>query len=409
MNNQHTDASLRWNTRISRRERKELKKTRGSLCALRSLWFNFLVCCSSSYLLPIVQGVDVAKESSPDRNLTLDLGQNVTMQMKWIPAGKFLEGAEADKPKDNTPPREVTISKPFFMATTEVTRRQFDAFVVQTGYQTDSEKRGWATFWDRPTKSNKPISGRDWRHPGFEQDADHPVSCVTWNDANRFCEWLSKKSGRPLRLPTEAEWEYACRAGTTTHFQWGNDAQSNGLCNVADETLEQALKNMPPLAGIPADFTVAALTDGYPFTSPVARFKANAWGLHDMHGNLWEWCADWAKNEPFKGNKIDPRGPASGTKRVIRGGCWADKPNSARSISRVGWEPENADIGVGFRVCCEELAQASAASPQPAAPAGTQGASTPADRIKQIKQLMEQGLIDKEEYDRRVKEILDAI
>jgi len=365
-----------------------------------------------AFLLPIVRGVDVAKESSSDKNLTLDLGQNVTMQMKWIPAGEFL----TSKPSDDVmgspaaPKIKVAITKPFYMASTEVTRGQFEAFVSQSGYRTEAEARGWGTYWDKASKSNKPIPGRDWRHPGYEQDSDHPVACVTWNDANRFCHWLGEKTGRHVRMPTEAEWEYACRAGTTTRFQWGDKADAaKGWCNLTDETLRQALmKSVPP--GITSDNPICSWSDGYAFTSPAGRFKPNAWGLFDMHGNLWEWCADWQGNAyPGDGSSVDPHGPINGTKRVIRGGCWAEPPMFARSLSRVGWEPDNADFGVGFRVCCGEVAPASAASHQPTAPAGTQDAPSPADRIKQIKQLMEQGLIDKQEYDRRVKEILDAI
>jgi len=377
--------------------------------AIHNKTITLIAAIELAFLLPIVRGQDVAKESSSDKNLTLDLGQNVTMQMQWIPAGKFLMGsAENDKGKRKSeiPQHEVTISKPFYLAATEVTRRQFEAFISQTGYKTDAEKRGWSTYCDKATI--RQISGRDWVHPGYEQDPGHPVACVTWNDANQFCKWLGEKTGRPFRLPTEAEWEYACRAGTTTSYQWGdNPNEGKGWCNVSDKTLREALQNTAPTPGINTP-GVCPWPDGYVFTAPVGRFRANAWGLFDMHGNLWEWCADRFQKD-ISGNNVDPQGPTDGTQRVIRGGCFDETPQFFRSAVRVGWEEDRADFGVGFRVCCGEVAQASGASPQPTAPAGTQGTPTPADRIKQIKQLMEQGLIDKQEYDRRVKEILDAI
>ncbi|TSA31753.1 MAG: formylglycine-generating enzyme family protein [Verrucomicrobiaceae bacterium] len=171
--------------------------------------------------LALIPAIAQGAESSTEKDLTLNFSQDVTMLLKLIPAGKFMMGGAKEESK--IPKHEVTISKPFYMAATEVTRRQFEAFVAETGYQTDAEKRGWASFWDKPTRSNKHISGRDWRRPGYEQDADHPVACVTWNDATQFCKWLSEKTGKPVRLPTESEWEYACRAGTTTQFQWGDD------------------------------------------------------------------------------------------------------------------------------------------------------------------------------------------
>jgi formylglycine-generating enzyme required for sulfatase activity len=331
--------------------------------------------------------------ASPDKNLTL--GQDVTMSLKLIPAGKFFMGGKSKN-------SEVTISKPFYLAATEVTRQQFEAFVSQTGYQTDAEKRGWATYWDKPTKGNKQIPGRDWRNCGYQQDADHPVACVTWDDANEFCQWLAKKTGEPVRLPTEAEWEYACRAGTTTRYQWGNDPQGGkGWCNITDESLQQALQNAVPL-GLTSDIAVCPWSDGYAFTSPSGQFNANVWGLFDMHGNLWEWCADRFQQDFYSSdNSIDPRGPNRGALRVIRGGCWGDQPGLCSSAARVGWEPTFADFGIGFRVCCGELA--------PVQPVPTGGKSGSADRLKQLKQLLDQGLINKEDYDRKMKEIVDSI
>src|SRR5262249_17434552 len=147
-----------------------------------------------------------------------------------------------------------------------------------------------------------------WREAGFAQTHEHPVVNVSWNDAVAFCAWLSHKEGRSYRLPTEAEWEYSCRAGTDTRYYSGTDPETVALVgNVADASAKRKFPN----------WTTIKNDDGYVFTSPVGRFQANAFGLHDMHGNVWERCQDWYDAAYYKKSpKQDPPGPSTGSFRV---------------------------------------------------------------------------------------------
>jgi len=162
---------------------------------------------------------------------------------------------------------------------------------------------------------------------------------VTWNDAVKFCEWLSRKEGKTYELPTEAEFEYACRAGTTTRFWTGEGAESlMGSANAADASAKKRFTDWETTEG----------DDGYVFTAPVGRFRPNPWGLYDMAGNVWEWCADGQREygpEPVK----DPRGPAEGN-RLLRGGSFFGNPKYCRSADRYQAAPETRNVNFGFRV-----------------------------------------------------------
>lgn len=155
---------------------------------------------------------------------------------------------------------------------------------------------------------------------------------------------MGRKEGRTYRLPTEAEWEYACRAGTTTRFSSGDDVGGlREVANLADTALR---RQFPPLTW------VSSWDDGYPFTAPVGRFRANRFGLHDMHGNVWEWCADWYDKDYYTNSPSqNPQGPAQGKTRVVRGGAWSHSADYARAACRHGiYEPQEADCRLGFRV-----------------------------------------------------------
>ena len=181
-----------------------------------------------------------------------------------------------------------------------------------------------------------------WRKTGFEQTDDHPVVNVTWNDAMAFCEWLSHKTGQTYRLPTEAQWEYACRAGTTTRYSSGDDPETLATVGNVGDAAFKAL--------FPNDFTINA-SDGYPFTSPVGQFLPNAFGLYDMHGNAWQWCADWYADNYYAASAIeDPKGPDSGTYRITRGGSWGSSPELPRSSERNPKAPDFTMAYFGFRV-----------------------------------------------------------
>ena len=200
--------------------------------------------------------------------------------------------------KNETPSHRVVITKPFEIATTEVTVGQFRKFVEATGYKTDAEKNGGALgcfpdekdYVDRFHKSPEIT----WRTPGFEQTDTHPVVCVSWKDAVAFCDWLSKQSGEKYRLPSEAEWEYACRAGRKTWYFWGEDPDlAYDHANVADGALEAA---QPKTTQYQRAVRLGADEgDGVVFTAKVGSYRPNSWGLYDTHGNVWEECQDrWA-------------------------------------------------------------------------------------------------------------------
>jgi formylglycine-generating enzyme required for sulfatase activity len=258
------------------------------------------------------------------------------MKFVRIDPGEFLMGSpqgEKERKSDETQ-HKVKVTRPFMMGVHAVTRGQFAAFVDEAGYETDAENDGWAYAWTG-SKWDK-VKGASWRNPGFEQDDTHPVTEVSWNDAGAFVQWLGgKEDGKGCRLPTEAEWEYACRAGTTTPFYTGETIST-----------EQANYN--------GNFTYGAGVKGVyrQKTTPVGSFKPNAWGLFDMHGNVWEWCADAYAEYPA-GPATGPTGPTpppQDASRVLRGGSWDYKPGRCRSAQRLRYAPGNRVNFIGFRV-----------------------------------------------------------
>jgi formylglycine-generating enzyme required for sulfatase activity len=301
-------------------------------------------------MLAVVAAIGSPGQVSPlvAGNLTQEDDKTFTskttgMKFVRIKAGTFTMGSPKDekgRSEDETQ-HEVTLTKDFYLGMYTVTRGQFRKFVEDTGYQTEAEADGKGgtglnvakTGWNRNPKFS-------WRNSGFEQTDEHPVINVTWNDAVNFAEWLSRKDGQVYRLPTEAEWEYACRGGTTSRYYFGNDDEDLAkYANVADADFRKA-------TGI--NWGIQA-SDGYAFTAPVGRFKPNAFGLYDMHGNVWQWCADRYGEYPT-GRVTDPTGPAQGTFRMFRGGSWNRAAANCRSAERARIDPSLRDLAVGFRL-----------------------------------------------------------
>jgi len=273
------------------------------------------------------------------------------MSFAFVKGGCFQMGDSAgDGDKDEKPVHEVCVDD-FYLGKYEVTVGQFRQFVKETGYRTDAEKNTGGNLGCYAldfNDSNNLFTWRawaSWRKPSKYQDNqdNHPVACVSWNDAQAFVQWLAKKSGKRLRLPTEAEAEYAARGGTTGRNYWGegkDDACS--YANVADQT---KLPNGQWWT------EKHECSDGYAFASPVGSFSPNAFGLYDMMGNVNEWCSDWyGENYYSESPKRNPRGPDHGSGRVARGGSWGGLPRGVRASIRSGGTPDDRYSDIGLRV-----------------------------------------------------------
>jgi formylglycine-generating enzyme required for sulfatase activity len=241
----------------------------------------------------------------------------------------------------------VSIVQAFWISRVEVTRGQFASFVNETRYVTDAERAGWSHGLGQDGRWRQ-MDGTNWRVPGFTQSDSHPVVCVSLHDALAFCRWLSDREGRAYRLPTEAEWEFACRAGSLTSFAWGDDVfDEMPRANAADKSWTD---QFPEAVGF-------RWRDGCIFTSPVGRFPANAWGLFDIYGNVAEWCLD--RYVPYEVEPVvDAVGPEAMSTgdpapRVMRGGSFAATPAQCRAAHRDAGPPESSFVTVGFRIVME--------------------------------------------------------
>ena len=262
-----------------------------------------------------------------------------------ISPGTFQMGspkAEALR-RDDEVLHEVTLTHPFFMGRTPVTVGQFKAFVEATGWKTIAEEEGWSTAWDG--KDMGKTKHRDWRNPGFPQTDQHPVVCVSYYDARAYLAWLEKQDPtHEYQLPTEAQWEYAARAGTQTPWYWGTSpGEGSPLANLADAA---ALRTYPSWTGTQVE-------DGFAETAPVGQFKPNPWGLFDMVGNVRQWCEDWYAPYP-SGAVTDPKGGYTGPNLVVRGSSWTTDPNYSALARRYGGNRDSQDraSNIGFRLVC---------------------------------------------------------
>jgi formylglycine-generating enzyme required for sulfatase activity len=233
--------------------------------------------------------------SVPMKTATIDLGDGVKMEFVLIRPGAFVMGTNEDNDPDSdaSPRRQVTLTQPFYLGKYEVTQEQ----------------------WEKVMGSN----------PSHFRGAKRPVESVSWNAGQEFLAKLQERTGRKFALPTEAQWEFACRAGTRTLWSFGDSDAAMG------------------------DYAWNRDNSGQT-THAVGEKQPNAWGLYDMHGNVAEWCADWyAKHTYSHGDTTDPSGPSAGDSRVLRGGAWGDDSGYLRCAYRNCNGPDGANDGIGLR------------------------------------------------------------
>lgn len=272
------------------------------------------------------------------------------LTFRRIPAGQFQMGAEsAVVPLEycfaEMPAHRVSLSRDFLMSETEVTVGLYRSFVEDTGYTPIFDRPGLGcNSLNLKTGEVQRLEETTWRTPGFRQTDQHPVVCLSQQDAVAFCQWFSQKHQQKFRLPTEAEWEYACRAGSRTLFAEGNQVEClDGHANVGDMALSRSTSSVQG---------VAPWDDGFAFTAPVASFRPNAFGLYDMHGNVGEWCADWFDAAYYESSpESDPSGPKWPRRwHVVRGGSWFNTPLSCRCSGRHDCVQTMPSTTNGFRL-----------------------------------------------------------
>ncbi|HRX62977.1 MAG TPA: formylglycine-generating enzyme family protein [Candidatus Competibacter sp.] len=271
-------------------------------------------------------------------------------EMIVIEAGRFVMGSpsnEAGRLEREGPQREIVVVHPFTIARCETTVAEFRTFVVATGYVTQAEAGEGCTVLNEAGTDSEQRKDWNWRDPGFPQTDAHPVVCVSWNDAVAYAEWLSRRTGQPYRLPTEAEWEYAARAGSTASRFWGDDPNAGcDYANAADQALKRHYSE--------SKGSFATCDDGTIYTAPVGHFQRNAFGLSDMLGNVWEWVrdyyADTLDSVPADGTAWEGPPGENGARRVVRGGGWYFDPEFVRSAYRNRLSSNGANIFLGFRL-----------------------------------------------------------
>ena len=274
---------------------------------------------------------------------------NTLPEMQLIPAGQFQMGSpatEAGRDSDEGPVYAVSVYRPFGLSRCEVTVGQFKRFVSETGYKTDAERGGGCFTLNKETVKYEQQAWANWQSPGFAQADDHPVVCVSWQDAKAYTRWLSVVTGAVYRLPTEAEWEYAARTKTASELSryWGDDSDKGcDYANGADLDLKQSLPGI--------SFTIADCNDGAVYTALAGSYQRNAFGLSDMLGNAWEWVEDCYKDS-YDGAFVDgsARQEVECTSRVLRGGGWNYRPLFIRSAIRFRDNPDVAFDNSGFRI-----------------------------------------------------------
>lgn len=294
--------------------------------------------------------------------------ESIGMTFVTVLKGDFMMGTSASQarqrlerfadakffPSDNEQPwHRVRITKIDGLSRDEVTVGQFRRFVDETGYNAEAKENEIDVFGFNAAKQDMDQDAKyTWRNPGFPQNDANPVVLVSWNDCTEFCRWISRKDGRTYRLPTEAEWEYCCRAGTRSLYSFGDDPELLARFeNVADAKLKARVPQFA-LKYHKGTIKEGDGDDGFAFTAPVGSYKPNAWGLHDMHGNVCEWCLDKYDADYYTQSPgIDPSGPTGfSVYRVSRGGSWSNAARDCRSSDRDGMRATARHCSQGFRV-----------------------------------------------------------
>lgn len=280
-----------------------------------------------------------------------------------IPPGEFTLGsapAEAGH-RDDERPYLARIAGPFALSQTEITIGQFAQFTQGAGYRTEADRESACLRVDDAGVALVTDLSLSWERPGYPVTDQHPVTCVTWNDANAYTQWLSEQTGRTYRLPTEEEWEYAARAATSTSRYWGDDVKN--ACqnaNTADETVLDEKGDTRRITG-----ARAACRDGYVYSAPVGTYAANPLGLKDVIGNVAEWTCS-VYDSGYSGAQrqcLDMSRRSGPAPMVLRGGSWLSSPDLSRAAARDGL-PSNLSLNtIGFRVLAAE-------QPQSGTPAG---------------------------------------
>lgn len=309
--------------------------------------------------LQSLRGLASLIEKPRDRSV---YANSLGMKMVRIPAGEYMMGSpkreldwlrltfkkiwrEGHKQwfQDELPLHPVRITRSFFMSATEITVGQFRQFVQETNYKTDAEKGDGGMIYSKKEDRWVPQKGAKWDAVPWRIADDQPVVFVSWNDAQAFCRWLSNKEKRTYRLPTEAEWEMACRGGSAwVRFPWGDRLPGERDMNFGDGNPK-----------LPESLTT--VDDGYEYVSPVASYAPNGFGLYDMDGNVMEWVQDNYERNYYENSPLnDPQGPQVGTSKVNKGGNWYASPADCRCAFRGFSGADMSFWNLGFRVVVEE-------------------------------------------------------
>ena len=332
---------------------------------MRHLVPLLVILCTASTALAGESVLAVSKSRDPD-SATMPR-QNKTwrepvtgMEFVWIPGGCFemgqsqaersfllsFAGEEACQELFfDEAPRGLQCLDGFWLGRYEVTADEFAVFTEKSGYRTDAEREGTAWAYDGQTERWTVETGhaRSWKNPGFPQGGRHPVTTVSWNDAQAMARWLSDSGVGVFRLPTEREWEYACRGGTVTIWFWGDDPDKMctycNIVNAASPKADALWKKAP------------SCLEQSVYAAMVGSYAPNPFGLFDILGNVWEWCDDlYLPDHETEMSGQDDRGAGGTPKRVLRGGGWNSYPSIVRPSFRCGYPQAIRSSSIGFRL-----------------------------------------------------------